>query len=285
VPDPPRSYDRHDEYIGSFTADGSPPPDPYAFFTVQESRVSSPRYVRLTSASVGIDSGVQQNSGVPIAAVIQPLAEEGPGEEPVPLAETTNAGPLRCRNCMAYVNPFFAFIDGGRRFVCNLCGETCDVGEAGAHYIGDRSTRPELTLGTYEFLAPKDYSNKPIPDPTYLICIESTISSASTGLYSQVLNSLKMILDYIPYAERARVGIVTYDNSLRFYKLSGSTSDIREVILNNLDDPFAPEPINGFTYPIVEYREALDGLIDALLEKEVTATTAVSIYSVIATLK
>ena len=30
VPAPPRNTDRYDEYIGVFTADGNPPPDPYA---------------------------------------------------------------------------------------------------------------------------------------------------------------------------------------------------------------------------------------------------------------
>lgn len=33
------------------------------------------------------------------------------------------SGPVRCSRCKGYVNPFMKFIDQGRRFVCNLCGE------------------------------------------------------------------------------------------------------------------------------------------------------------------
>jgi hypothetical protein len=31
-------------------------------------------------------------------------------------------GPLRCGRCKAYINPFMRFVDGGRRFQCNMCG-------------------------------------------------------------------------------------------------------------------------------------------------------------------
>jgi hypothetical protein len=44
-------------------------------------------------------------------------------------------------------------------------------------YFGDRSGRQELQLGTYEFLAPAEYSNKPIPKPTYLIILETSTSA------------------------------------------------------------------------------------------------------------
>ena len=30
-------------------------------------------------------------------------------------------GPVRCNRCKAYMNPFVQFVDGGRRFVCNIC--------------------------------------------------------------------------------------------------------------------------------------------------------------------
>ena len=33
------------------------------------------------------------------------------------------SGPVRCSRCKGYINPFMKFIDQGRRFICNLCGE------------------------------------------------------------------------------------------------------------------------------------------------------------------
>lgn len=32
-------------------------------------------------------------------------------------------GPVRCSRCKAYINPFMKFIDQGRKFICNFCGE------------------------------------------------------------------------------------------------------------------------------------------------------------------
>ena len=36
------------------------------------------------------------------------------------------SGPVRCNRCKAYMNPFMQFIDGGRRFVCNICSHSSE---------------------------------------------------------------------------------------------------------------------------------------------------------------
>ncbi len=41
-------------------------------------------------------------------------------QEPVAVVDYPE-GPLRCTRCKAYVNPFFTFIEGGAKFVCNIC--------------------------------------------------------------------------------------------------------------------------------------------------------------------
>ena len=35
-------------------------------------------------------------------------------------------GPVRCNRCKAYMNPFMQFIDGGRRFLCNICSHSSE---------------------------------------------------------------------------------------------------------------------------------------------------------------
>ena len=37
------------------------------------------------------------------------------------------SGIVRCRRCRAYINPFVTFVDGGRRWRCNLCTLPNDV--------------------------------------------------------------------------------------------------------------------------------------------------------------
>jgi protein transport protein SEC24 len=34
---------------------------------------------------------------------------------------------VRCGECRAYMNPFMRFIEGGTRFICNMCGESNKV--------------------------------------------------------------------------------------------------------------------------------------------------------------
>lgn len=43
-------------------------------------------------------------------------------QEQVQLVDFGEQGPVRCRRCKAYINSAVLFIDGGRKFVCNLCG-------------------------------------------------------------------------------------------------------------------------------------------------------------------
>ena len=71
----------------------------------------------------------------------------------MPVVDLGSAGPIRCGRCRAYINPFFAFLDGGRSFQCNLCGFVnptpseyfCEVDQNG--YRRDHAERPELCSG------------------------------------------------------------------------------------------------------------------------------------------
>lgn len=77
----------------------------------------------------------------------------------IPVIDFGESGPVRCERCKAYVNPFMQFIEGGRKFTCNLCKFTTDVP---AQYFSnldmsgrrvDLQYRPELQFGSVEFIA------------------------------------------------------------------------------------------------------------------------------------
>lgn len=98
-------------------------------------------------------------------------------------------GPIRCNRCKAYMCPYMQFIDGGRRFQCGFCScvnegtiklflfyyyithtvlfihYTC-LNPVPVFYFQhldhmgrrvDFYERPELSLGSYEFVATMDY--------------------------------------------------------------------------------------------------------------------------------
>ena len=88
----------------------------------------------------------------------------------------------------------------------------------------------------------------------------------------------------MPNPENTNVGICTFDTGISFYKLT-ATGDVNQIVINNMEDPFAAEPISSVTFNINEFRDSLDVLIDKLSEKTITATSTTSLYSLITTLK
>lgn len=108
-------------------------------------------------------SDLLNTSGMQLALLVQPLALPHPSEEPIqvriqfliylsgprylfPIIRVYNhfslngkygvffyefvqivdfgeGGPVRCSRCKGYINPFMKFVDQGKRFICNFCGE------------------------------------------------------------------------------------------------------------------------------------------------------------------
>lgn len=73
------------------------------------------------------------------------------------------AGPVRCFNCKAYINPYMQFLDYGRKFTCNFCGATNTTPPDYVENVGadgrrrDADERAELSRGTVEFVAPSQF--------------------------------------------------------------------------------------------------------------------------------
>ena len=122
---------------------------------------------------------------------MQPMARPSPGEAPLATVDmTVLGGPLRCRRCKAYINPNVKFIDGGRKFVCNLCNVDtevppeyyCNLDHTGRR--ADTDQRPELSRGSYEFLATTDYcKGSKLPNSAaYIFCIDVSFASFQSGV-------------------------------------------------------------------------------------------------------
>lgn len=133
--------------------------------------------------NVPATADMMKQTAVPFALIISPFAKTLEGEIVPPIVDFGEVGPIRCIRCKGYMSPNMQFIDAGRRFQCLLCKATTEGNLDGwkfrLNYIlrsklfpvpqeyfqhldhtgqrTDKYERPELVLGTYEFVATKDY--------------------------------------------------------------------------------------------------------------------------------
>uniref|UniRef100_A0ABI7ZU00 SEC24 homolog C, COPII coat complex component n=1 Tax=Felis catus TaxID=9685 RepID=A0ABI7ZU00_FELCA len=185
---------------------GQVPPLVTTNFLVKDQGNASPRYIRCTSYNIPCTSDMAKQAQVPLAAVIKPLARLPPEEASPYVVDHGESGPLRCNRCKAYMCPFMQFIEGGRRFQCCFCSCINDVPPQYFQHLDhtgkrvDAYDRPELSLGSYEFLATVDYckNNKFPSPPAFIFMIDVSYNAIRSGLVRLLCEELKSLLDFLP---------------------------------------------------------------------------------------
>uniref|UniRef100_A0A8C3AQH1 SEC24 homolog C, COPII coat complex component n=1 Tax=Cyclopterus lumpus TaxID=8103 RepID=A0A8C3AQH1_CYCLU len=257
---------------------GQAPPLVTTNFQVKDQGNASPRFVRCTAYNMPCTADMAKQSQVPLAAVIKPLATLPPDETPPYLVDHGEGGPIRCNRCKAYMCPYMQFIEGGRRFQCGFC--SC-VTEVPPHYFQhldhtgkrvDCYDRPELSLGSYEFLATVDYcKNNKIPQPpAYIFLIDVSYNAVKSGMVNIVCQELKTLLDYLPRENPemdsvVRVGFVTYNKVLHFYNVKSSLAQPQMLVVSDVSDMFVPL-LDGFLVNVNESRLVIESLLDQIPE-------------------
>lgn len=241
IPSVPRSRDLPAEYYFSHvypTMERHLPPPAAIPFVAHDQGNSSPKHARLTLNNIPSTSDFLTSTALPLGMILQPLARQDPGEQPVPVLDFGDVGPPRCRRCRAYINPFMSFRSGGNKFVCNMCTFPNDVppeyfapvDPSGTRI--DRMQRPELMMGTVEFVVPKEYWNKEPVGLQLLFMIDVSQESIKRGFLKGVCNGIMNALYDTENTEEgesprripegAKIGIVTFDREVHFYNLSVS---------------------------------------------------------------
>ncbi|XP_014825317.1 PREDICTED: protein transport protein Sec24C isoform X3 [Poecilia mexicana] len=257
---------------------GQAPPLVTTNFQVKDQGNASPRFIRCTAYNMPCTSDMAKQSQVPLAAVIKPLATLPPDETPPYVVDHGEAGPIRCNRCKAYMCPYMQFIEGGRRFQCGFC--SC-VTEVPPHYFQhldhtgkrvDCYDRPELSLGSYEYLATVDYckNNKLPQPPAFIFLIDVSYNAVKSGMVSIVCNELKSLLDLLPRQNPEvdsviRVGFVTYNKVLHFYNVKSTLAQPQMLVVSDVSDMFVPL-LDGFLVNVNESRQVIESLLDQIPE-------------------
>ncbi|KAF2436177.1 Sec23/Sec24 family protein [Tothia fuscella] len=238
-----------------------PPPASIPFVAFDQGN-SSPKFARLTMTHIPSSAEALASIGLPLGLTLQPLAPLQEGENEIPVLDFGDVGPPRCRRCRAYMNPFMTFHNGGNKFVCNMCtfpNETSTEYFAPTDPTGvrvDRQQRPELTLGTVDFIVPKEYWTRPPVPLNWLFLIDVTEESVNKGFLDGFCEGVMSALyggrndseeeeddstaskGKIPAG--CKVGIVTYDKAMHFFNLSPKLDQAQMMVMPDIEDPFVP---------------------------------------------
>ncbi|GMH36590.1 hypothetical protein BSKO_04463 [Bryopsis sp. KO-2023] len=227
-----------------------------------------PAFMRPTVYTLPRSGTLQQRFHLPVGAVVRPLAE-GATAPKVPLIKLDSSGIVRCRRCRTYINPHVTWTDGGRRWSCNVCQclndvameYFCTLDESGQRR--DILERPELSLGSVEYVAPPEYMVRGPMPTVYFFVIDVTMAAVRSGMVQRVAETIKGLLDHLPGDDRKKVGFLTYDSTLHFYNLKSTLSQPQMLVVPEVEDPFVPLP-DDLLVNLKESREVIDALLDNL---------------------
>ena len=225
-----------------------------------------PESMRLTCAALPASTALRQRFGLPLALMLHPMA---PGPPP-PVVNFGSAAIVRCRRCRTYINPFCQFTDGGRRWRCNCCTH---LNEVPVEYFctldangrrRDMDERPELSLGTVEYVAPAEYMVRPPMPPVYFFVIDVSAAACASGAVARTAQTIRGCLDSLPGDGRTRVGFLTFDSSLHFYSLRPGLTSPQLMVVSDIADPFLPAAPDDLVANLAESRSAVEALLELL---------------------
>nr|XP_046236643.1 protein transport protein Sec24D [Scatophagus argus] len=267
---------KHGGQVFSTNIRGQVPPLVTTNFTVQDQGNASPRFMRCTAYSLPCTADLAKQCHVPLATIIKPFASLPKNETPLYVVNHGETGPIRCNRCKAYMCPYMQFIDGGRRYQCGFC--SC-VTEVPAFYFQhldhmgrrvDLYERPELSLGSYEFVATLDYckNNKPPNPPAYIFMIDVSYNNIKSGLVKLICDELKTLLENLPREDgmessAIRVGFVTYNKVLHFYNVKSALAQPQMMVVSDTAEMFVPL-LDGFLVNYQESRAVIFNLLDQI---------------------
>ncbi|KAM0787449.1 hypothetical protein ACM66B_003529 [Microbotryomycetes sp. NB124-2] len=265
----------------------------------------NPRFMRATTYNLPNSDDLAHAAQIPLGLVVQPFAQVRDGEAPVSVVDFSDDGPPRCQRCRGYINPWCLFVEGGQKFLCNLCGAATDVAPSYFSHLDmsqrrmDLDQRPELRQGSVDFIVGKDYwvqknpnlPNSEVREPVplnYIFAIDVSWTSMRCGLVKEVVNGLRELL--YPTATKSadgrqedepvsriqpgcKIGILTFDKTVNFFNLRAGLDQAQMLVVPDIDEMFLPM-MEGFLVDPFESRTVIENLLDSL--PNLTAETSIT---------
>lgn len=279
MPNPIQVMVENQNYAGGQFITNQPglvPPLVTTKYVTQDQGYSGPRFLRSSLYSVPATADMLKNTAVPFTLIISPLAKVIQGEIEPPIVNFGDLGPIRCIRCKAYISPNMQFVDGGRRFQCLLCKATTEVPSEYFQHLDhngqriDKYERPELVLGTYEFIATKDYcrDNTPPNPPAFIFIIDVSYNNIKSGLVNLLCQEMKEIIKHFPIdngqeRSKMRVGFITYNSTVHFYNIKDTLAQPQMMVVGDTQEMFMPL-LDGFLCDPEESAAVIDALMEQI---------------------
>ncbi|CAN6620335.1 SED5-binding protein 3 [Trichomonascus vanleenenianus] len=252
------------------TFENACPPPALSEYGVEDQGIAGPNFARMTMYNVPISEQLRKETELPLGIIVQPFA---PTDDPVPIVDFSETEPPRCRRCRAYMNPSMLFIQGGTKFVCNMCQHTNAVS---SDYFQptdqtnrriDWQTRPELAYGTYDIIVPKEFwkdGKEPVPLHE-LFLIDVSTEAVKKEIPKLAVEAIRALLysENSRFPKGGRIGIMTFDKNLHFYNLHPNLTQAQMVVMSDIDDTFIPLEEGLFVDP-EESRLVIEDLLNRL---------------------
>uniref|UniRef100_A0A183BK90 Protein transport protein Sec24-like CEF n=1 Tax=Globodera pallida TaxID=36090 RepID=A0A183BK90_GLOPA len=245
------------------------PSMPGGFPPQQHQQQSPAKFMRSTLYAVPQTNDMTKATQLPLSLAICPFAKLHQSEYPPPVIDLGDIGPVRCQRCKAYMCPFMEFVDGGRKFRCPFCHANTPVEDgyfAHLDHTGRRTDiqhRPELFLGSYEFVATKQYcKNGTSPkQPAFIFMLDVSYNAVRSGMVELFCRNIMDMLRELPRenfregASSMRIGLATYDQTVHFYNLS-QPNRAEMLVVSDIADVFVPF-VDGFLVELEQAESAL----------------------------
>lgn len=141
--------------------------------------------------------------------------------------------------------------------MCNLCGMT-NVTPAwyfssldGAGLRLDRKSRPELSLGSVDFVVNKDYCVRDQQEPIFVFALDVSARAVASGVTVACLRAIQNTLALLPGGESTKAGIITFSDQIHYYLVREEKGDAPEAVkifVSDVDDPLAALPISKWLF-------------------------------------
>ena len=233
---------------------------------------SSKEYISLTTEIFPSNNITLEQSNVPLGISICPMKNS---QNELPLIDYGSHPIPRCSNtkCRAYLNPFVKFIDGGEKWICNLCGQInnteefyyCDVDKNGIR--NDINTKVELSCGSYEFATDKSYWKKG-KQPTqafFIFLLETSFSAIDNGFLSACIESIKDVINNELFynGNNVKIAIISYNQSVDFYSYNDKFTQPQMLTVND-EQIFLPTYKDNLIFDIQKDKDKILQILDLI---------------------